>query len=146
MEVSRAVQLWLEYHKSNSRDNTRRAHEAIFDKFCREFEGRKLDELASDEVLCFLNQVKEGRKPQTRRTRYAHFSAFFNFMKHNIDHRLQNPCDTPIMKKLFKAIPLGHWDIIEKEAVDEIIFRTKKLGNRLILELVARGGAGISGY
>ena len=35
---------------------------------------------------------------------------------------------------------LGHWDIIEKETIDEIIFRTAKLRNRLILELMARGG------
>jgi integrase/recombinase XerD len=140
MEVSRAVQLWLEYHKSNSRDNTLRAHEAIFAKFCQEFGGRALDELTTDEVLSFLNQVTEGRKPQTRRTRYSHLSAFFNFIRNNLDHTFQNPCDTPMMKKLFRAKPLAHWDIIEKETIDEIIFRTSKIRNRLILELMARGG------
>jgi len=45
-----------------------------------------------------------------------------------------------MMKKLFKAKPLAYWDIIEKETIDEIIFRTAKLRNRLILELMARGG------
>ena len=140
MEVSKAVQLWLEYHKSNSRDNTLRAYEAIFAKFCQAFGGKNLDELASDEVLSFLNQVTEGRKPQTRRTRYSHLSAFFNFIRNNLDHTFQNPCDTPMMKKLFKAKPLAYWDIIEKETIDEIIFRTSKLRNRLILELMARGG------
>jgi len=140
MKVSNAVQLWLEYHKSNSKDNTLRAYEAIFSKFRQEFGGKELDELASDEVLCFLNQVTEGRKAQTRRTRYSHLSAFFNFIRNNVDHSFQNPCDTPMMKKLFRAKPLAHWDIIEKESIDEIIFRTSKLRNRLILELMARGG------
>jgi integrase/recombinase XerD len=32
------------------------------------------------------------------------------------------------------------WKIIEKETIDEIIFRTTKVRNRLILELMARGG------
>ena len=32
------------------------------------------------------------------------------------------------------------WEIIEKETEDEIIFRTTKVRNRLILELMARGG------
>jgi integrase len=32
------------------------------------------------------------------------------------------------------------WNIIEKESVDEIIFRSAKVRNRLILELMARGG------
>jgi hypothetical protein len=41
MKVSRAVQLWRKYHKSNSRDNTLRAYEAIFAKFCQEFGGQE---------------------------------------------------------------------------------------------------------
>jgi integrase len=32
------------------------------------------------------------------------------------------------------------WEIIEKETVDEIIFRTMNVRNRLMLELMARGG------
>ena len=38
-----------------------------------------------------------------------------------------------------KTLPL-RWKIIEKETIDEIIFRTTKVRNRLILELMARGG------
>jgi integrase/recombinase XerD len=33
-----------------------------------------------------------------------------------------------------------HWDDLEKETIDEVIFRTTKVRNRLILELMARGG------
>jgi site-specific recombinase XerD len=36
-------------------------------------------------------------------------------------------------------VPL-RWKIIEKETIDEIIFRTTKVHNRLILEPMARGG------
>jgi integrase len=36
-------------------------------------------------------------------------------------------------------VPL-RWKIIEKETIDKIIFRTTKVRNRLILELMARGG------
>jgi integrase/recombinase XerD len=35
---------------------------------------------------------------------------------------------------------VSRWEIIEKETIDEIIFRTVKVRNRLILELMARGG------
>ncbi|MEA3231328.1 MAG: site-specific integrase [Thermodesulfobacteriota bacterium] len=45
-----------------------------------------------------------------------------------------------MLKKLFRAKPSYRWNIIEKETVDEIIFRTSKLRNRLMLELMARGG------
>ena len=40
----------------------------------------------------------------------------------------------------FRPKAVVHWDIIEKETVDEIIFRTDNVRNRLMLELMARGG------
>jgi len=109
-------------------------------KFCQEFSDKDLEEVTSDEILSFLNQLTEGRKQQTKRTRYSHLSALFNFMKNNFDHNLQNPCDTPMLKKLFRAKGTTHWNIIEKETVDEIIFKTSKPRNRVMLELMARGG------
>jgi integrase/recombinase XerD len=41
---------------------------------------------------------------------------------------------------MFKAKAVTSWDIIEKEVVDEIIFKTENPRNRLMLELMARGG------
>jgi integrase/recombinase XerD len=77
---------------------------------------------------------------QTKHGRYSHLKAFFNFIRNNFDSSLQNPCDTPMLRKLYRPGKLNHWNIVEKETVDEIIFRTIKLRNRLILELMARGG------
>ncbi len=51
-----------------------------------------------------------------------------------------NPCDTPMVRKLYRERVVSRWEIIEKETVDEIIFRTVKARHRLILELMARGG------
>jgi len=45
-----------------------------------------------------------------------------------------------MLRKLFRPKVTVNWNIIEKESVDEIIFRTTKIRNRLILELMARGG------
>jgi integrase/recombinase XerD len=41
---------------------------------------------------------------------------------------------------MFKAKPMISWDITEKDVIDEIIFRTEKPRNRLMLELMARSG------
>ena len=98
----------------------------------------------TDRVLSFLNRVTEGNKKQTKQTRYSQILAFFNFIKNNFDDALKNPFDTPMMKNLFKAKVTFHWDLIEKETIDEVIFRTSKQRNRLILELMARGGMRIS--
>jgi integrase/recombinase XerD len=45
-----------------------------------------------------------------------------------------------MLRKLFRSSTPPYWDFIEKETIDEIIFRTTKTRNRLILELMARGG------
>jgi len=45
-----------------------------------------------------------------------------------------------MLKKLYRRPGPIRWTILEKEVMDEIIFRTIKPRNRLILELMARGG------
>jgi hypothetical protein len=48
-------------------------------------------------------------------------------------------------RKLFRPTVTISWTILEKEAVDEIIFRTTRIRNHLMLELMARGGMRIGG-
>jgi len=140
MKVSQAVTFWLNYHRANSSKNTIRAYEELLARFCHENGEKNLQELTSDEVLDFLNGITEGKKPQTRKTRFSHLTSFFNFTKNNVDQSFQNPCDSPIMKKMFRAKALAAWDILEKEVVDEIIFKKDIPRDRLMLELMARGG------
>ena len=45
-----------------------------------------------------------------------------------------------MLKKLFRPARAMHRNIIEKETMDEVVFRTAKARNRLLLELMARGG------
>ena len=120
--------------------NTVRAYESILFKFCREFDNRILNELSIDDILSFLNRITVGKKSSTKRVRYAHLSAFFNFIKNNLVSDFKNPCDSPMLRQLFRAPTPPYWDFIEKETIDEIIFRTTMIRNRLILELMARGG------
>jgi integrase len=108
------------------------------------FEDRDLSSLSPDDVLSFLTAITEGKKQLTKRTRYSHLKTFFNFIKNNVDPSFENPCDTPMLRKLFRARETTSWNILEKEVVDEIIFRTTNPRNRLILELMARGGMRVS--
>jgi integrase/recombinase XerD len=54
--------------------------------------------------------------------------------------KVKHPCETPILRELFKDPKPTHREILEKEVVDEIIFRTENRRNRLMLELMAHGG------
>ena len=130
--------------KPTRKKNTIKAYRWIISKFCEQFGNAELIELSSDQVLNFLNSVTEGRKTQTRRIRFAHLSSFFNFIKNNFESEFQNPCDNAMLRKLFRAKVTVSWDIIDKDTVEEVIFRTTKIRNRLILELMARGGMRVS--
>jgi integrase len=44
-----------------------------------------------------------------------------------------------VLRKLFRPKVRVQWKLLEKDTVDEIIFRTTTLRNRLMLELMARG-------
>jgi integrase len=125
---------------STRKKNTIRAYRWVINKFCNDFDGEDLSEISSEKILQFLNAITNGCKPQTKRVRFTHLSSFFNFLKNNLDLNFQNPCDLPMLRKLFRPKVTVSWNILGKETVDEIIFRTTNVRNRLILELMARGG------
>jgi integrase/recombinase XerD len=109
-------------------------------KFRDHFLERDLDSISSEEVLSFLTSLNDTCKQLTKHTRCAYLKALFNFIRNNLDTQLQNPYETPMLKKLFRPGKLTQWQIHEKDVIDEIIFRTTKVRNRLMLELMARGG------
>ena len=140
MNVSQASKIWLDYHRAHSKENTVRAYEFTIAKFNQNFENLNLNDVSTDVILDFMTQITEGTKPQTKRVRFSHLTAFFNFMGNNFDGDFKSPCGSPMLRKLFRPKAVVHWDIIEKDTVDEIIFRTDNVRNRLMLELMARGG------
>lgn len=86
----------------------------------------------------FMSKISDGAKQNTKKLRFTLLSAFFNFVKSSLDPEFNNPCDNPAIRKLFRAGKTVHLKILEKDVVDEIIFRTQTLRNRLMLELMAR--------
>ena len=117
-----------------------RNYEPLLTKFCHHFNDIELESITADGILSFLDELTKGSKQSTKRLRYSLLSAFFNFVKNSIDPNLENPCDSPMLKKIFRNEKPNQWKILDKEEVDEIIFRTENPRNRLMLELMARGG------
>ncbi len=117
-----------------------KAYQFTFRQFKNRFQDRQIDSITSEEILSFLTELTEGTKQSTKNTRYSQIKCFFNFIRQNLDITLQNPCDVPMLRKLFRPGKPIHWDILDKEVIDEIIFRTIQTRNRLMLELMAKGG------
>jgi integrase/recombinase XerD len=99
-----------------------------------------LASISQEEVLDFLLSLTKNNKQATKRNRYSVLSSFYNFIINTGLPALTNPCNTAVIKKIFKRPHAIQWQIVDKETVDEIIFRTTNTRNRLILELMARGG------
>ena len=118
--------------------NTLRNYEFILSNFQNYFGDIELSSITSEDILGFMSKVSDWTKQNTKKLRFTLLSAFFNFIKNSVEPDFQNPCDNPALRKLFRAGKTAQFKIIEKDVIDEIIFRTPNPRNRLILELMAR--------
>jgi len=84
--------------------------------------------------------LTQNNKQATKRNRYSVFSSFYNFIINNALPSLINPFNAEVIKKIFKRSQTILWQIVDKETIDEIIFRTMNIRNSSMLELMARGG------
>ncbi len=144
MRISEAIKFCLEYQKGTSRINTIKNYEFVLGKFENAFHGRELESIRTEEVISFLAELTYGRKQNTKRSRYMTILAFFNLMINTVQPDMKNPCQSPAARNLFKKPKAHQWIIIDKDIIDEAIFRTLHARNRLMLELMARGGMRIS--
>jgi integrase len=112
----------------------------LFSRFKEEFGKTDLESITPDEILSFLTRLTEGNNQTTKRNRYSSLKAFFNYIRNTIDLEIKNPCDTPILRKIFREKRPQQWKIIEKDLIDEIIFKTENPRNRIMMELMAKGG------
>ena len=126
--------------QSSFKKNTTRTYQSILSKLNAQFGERELDSLTPDEILSFLTDINQRTNQLTKRTRYSQLTSFFNFITQNLDPDFRSPCDTPMLKKLFRSPGPIRWAILEKEVIDETLFHTVNTRNRLIPELMARGG------
>jgi len=53
---------------------------------------------------------------------------------------MANPCNDTLLSKTFRAPRMTQREIVGREVIDEIIYRSRKVRDRLILELQARCG------
>jgi len=91
MQVSKAAKLWLEYQKSNSKENSIRAYKMVLSKLCEEFGAENLEDITTERVLSFLNRITEGKKRQTRKTSEMyniHFVLLTNIRQLRLKNRI----------------------------------------------------------
>ena len=127
MKASKAVKIWLDYHRAHSRPSTARVYEQFISTFDQQYGRQEIDDLTLYDILDYMNRITEGLKPNAIRTKIAFLHSFFNFIRFNIDEDFITPCDTKMLRKLFRPREIRRWDILEKKMVGEVIFPTRIL-------------------
>ena len=139
MKISKAINSYLAYQRLNSK-KTIQNYRYLLIEFQKEYGTHDVSAVTPDDILEFLVKITEGLKPSTKKLKYSLIKSLFNFIKSTVMPDLPNPCESAILTKTFRVSQLAPWKILEREAVDEFIFRAKSTRNRLMLELMARGG------
>ena len=137
ISVESGVQAYMDYHRTNSRPNTVRNFEYTLDQFKSLFAGTDIADVPEGDVATFLEMITDGLSMSTKSNRAGHISAFFNFMAETFDLQIINPCSRGIIKKLYKQPRHTPPELLDKEIIDEIIYRTAGR-DRIILELMGR--------
>jgi integrase len=140
MKTKEAVDLFQSYQKSTHKKRTQQSYLPLLQRFQLQFGERLLKTIGPEEIFHFLEGTTAGRARSTRRLRSAQLKAFFNFVISRCDLDLRNPCSASLVSKAFKGAKPVSRKIPEKELVDELIYNTQSLRDRLVLELQARCG------
>ena len=98
MKASEALTCFTEYHETNSKENTVR-NRFVLSRFGESFGERDVESITTEENLSFLTQITQGTKQTTKSSRYTLLTAFFSFVENSVDQKIQNPCDSPILKE-----------------------------------------------
>ena len=140
MTIKDAIVLYEEHQRTSLKSRTLESYRLLLEKFRGCFGDREADSIKAEEILHFLESSTSKSAKSTRHLRYAQLKAFFNFALSVSGSNIQNPCDSSLLSKTFRAAPRIPRKILDKETVDELIFNSPSMRDRLILELQARCG------
>ena len=138
MKTKEAITLFQYYQRSSHRKRTLQSYLPLLTQFGFQHGEQNFENITPDEVYGFLENMTVNLAKSTRRLRYAQLKGFFNFVINRCDLDIKNPCNTSLLSKTFRTPKQIPRKVPDKEAIDEIIYNTKNLRDRLILELQAR--------
>ena len=141
MKASIALKIFRDYQKANLKPSTAGGYTYLLDNFEALFGEKDLKSINSEDAYHFLEIITENSSKSSKRHRYSQLKAFFNFVISNYLPDLKNPLDSPFMRKMFPLPKPKQREVISKAIIDEVIFNSQSLRDRLILELQWRCGA-----
>jgi integrase/recombinase XerD len=140
MNITEAINLVKNHHLSSLKQSTNTGYALFYKHLETHFRDKSVESITSDQIGQFLESFTLGVGKATRHLRYAQAKAFFNFIINECGLDIKNPCAQSILAKQYKNPKPAARKILDKELVDELIYSTTSMRERLILELQARCG------
>lgn len=144
MQTQECINLYLSYLKNNTRPNTYRTFSYVLNSFNKVFSECFISDIKENQIITFLQELNVGCSSSTKNHRLSIIRSFFNFIIDTADLSFINPCSRSLIKKMFKKPKMSPPNLLDKDLIDEIIYRTTNKRDRLILELMGRAGMRIS--
>jgi len=140
MVIQEAIELFKEHQRGTVKKSTLKSYGKFLGYFRERYSACEVVSVSADQIGRFLEESTEGLSRATRHLRYAQIKAFFNYVIEVTGLNAKNPCTAAVLAKAYKNVLHRPRKILDKETVDEMIFNTGSLRDRLILELQARCG------
>ena len=119
----------FEYHqRSDLKERMVQSYHPFLHRFETRFADRSFDSITPDEIYQFLERLTEELSKSTHRLRYAELKAFCNFLIEKFNLNLRNPCNALLLAKAFKTPRPVARRILDRETVEELIYKAKTLG------------------
>lgn len=134
----RGVELFKQHQKGNVTKNTLRSYGRFLEQLQARFSEKEVVSVSPDDIGAFLDDCTEGLGRSTHHFRYSQIKAFFNYIIEATGLNIKSPCNTASLSKTFKIAQYRPRQILDKETVDKIIFKSENTKDRPILELRAR--------
>ena len=124
MTIGEAVELFKQHQKGNVKKNTLRSYGRFLEQLQARFPEQQVVSVTPDDIGAFLEECTEGLSRSTRHLRYAQLKAFFNYVIEATGLNIKSPCNTASLLMIFKMAQRRPRKILDKETVDEIIFKS----------------------
>ncbi|MDA8240284.1 MAG: phage integrase N-terminal SAM-like domain-containing protein [Nitrospiraceae bacterium] len=103
MNIKDTVELYKEHQRTTLKVRTQESYRLLLEKFQEAFSDRKVDSIKAEEILQFFETGTSKLARSTRHLRYAQLKAFFSFALDVAGSNIQNPCNSSLLSKAFKA-------------------------------------------
>jgi len=79
MNLSKATEILIDYHKTRSKKNTVWSYPSVNERFCQDFGDTEIEQFTPYDILSFLNNFTNGNKPYTNASAIHIFLPFSIF-------------------------------------------------------------------